>query len=159
MTKGASVEELADVGAVMDPFLNDEIRRVHEDKKHRPKLFHARATPAQVTSLKAFCVRFAASLEMNLEKHLGDDNRHRSQQRLDQSRRVIAQINTALGISHDDGRTPERCRREAILKAEILSAALTALDEHAEAVIDPATAALLELKEAIQLCLSQCDRS
>ncbi len=110
MTKGSSDVELADVRAVMEPFLNDEIRRIHEDRTHRPKVFLARATPSQAVSLQSFCLRFAASLEMNLEKHPGDDNRHRSQQRLVQARRVIAQVNAALGVTHDDGRWSESGR-------------------------------------------------
>ena len=38
MTKGSTDVEMADVLAVMDPFLGDEIRRVHEDRTHRPRL-------------------------------------------------------------------------------------------------------------------------
>jgi hypothetical protein len=134
MTKGSSDEELADVRSVMEPFLNDEIRRVHEDKTHCPKVHVARATPRQAASLKAFSLRFAASLEMNLEKHPGDDNRHRSQQRLDQSRRVIAQVNAALGISHDDGRTLERAQKELVARLAGISAEIVTLRERATAV-------------------------
>ena len=134
MTKGSTDDELADVRAVMEPFLSDEIRRVHEDKTHRPKLFLARANPSQAASLKAFCLRFAASLELNLEKHPGDDNRHRSQQRLDQARRVIAQVNAALGITHDDGRTLERVHKELIAKLAGLSAEIDAIRERAAAL-------------------------
>ncbi len=158
MTDGSTDVEMADVLAVMAPFLGDEIRRVHEDKTHRPRLFLARATPAQAASLKAFCLRFAVSLELNLEKHPDDDNRHRSRQRLDQARRVIAQANAALGILHDDGRTLEQCHREAASKAESLNAALAALKAHAEAGTDRAIAPLLELQEAVRGCLGLCER-
>ena len=155
MAKIASAEEQADVRAVMEPFLNDEIRRVHEDKKHCPKVHIARATPRQATSLKAFCQRFAAALELNLEKHPGDDNRHRSQQRLDQARRVIAQVNAAMGIPQDDGRTLEQCRREAVAKAEVLDAALTQLKAHADSGdAGAAIAPLVELHVAVRRFLS-----
>lgn len=158
MTKGSTDDELADVRAVMEPFLHDEIRRVHEEKTHRPKLFVARATPSQAASLKAFCLRFANSLGLNLEKHPGDDNRHRSKQRLDQARRVISQINGNLGIPQDDGRSLEQCHREAAEKAEGLKAALSDLKAHAEAGSDKAIAPLLALQEAVRLCLGLCER-
>jgi len=159
MTKDSSDEELIDVRAVMEPFLNDEIRRVHEAKTHRLKVFLARATPRQAASLRAFCLRFAAALELNLAKHPGDDNRHRSQQRLDQARRVIAQVNAAEGIPQDDGRTLEQCRRDAVLKAEVLDAALTTLRAHADAGTDQTITPLLGLQEAVRRCLALRGRS
>jgi hypothetical protein len=158
MTKGSSDEEFADVRVVMEPFMKDEIRRVHEDKTHRPMLFLARATCSQAASLKAYCLRFAASLEMNLEKHPGDDNRHRSQQRLEQARRVIAQVNAGLGIPQE-GPTIERCRREAIVKAESLDAALAALRGCIGNDDDRAVSPLLELQEAVRRCLDLCASS
>lgn len=155
MTKGGTDDESAHVRAVMEPFLNDEIRRVFEDKTHRPRLFHARATPSQAAALKAYCLRFAAALELNLEKHPGDDHRHRSQQRLDQARRVVAQVNATLGISQDDGRTLEQCRREAVAKAEVLDAALAQLGAHADrGNAGAAMAPLVELHVAVRRFLS-----
>jgi hypothetical protein len=71
---------------------------------------------------------------LNLEKHPGDDNRHRSQQRLDQGRRVIAQVNAALGIPQDDGRTLERVHKELIAKLAGLSAEIDGLRERAAAL-------------------------
>ncbi len=121
MTRGSTGDELFAVQAVMRPFLVDEIRRVHEDRTHRPRVFRPRATPSQAAARRAFCQRFAACLELNLEKHPGDDNRHRSRQRLARARRVVARINAALGLSPDDGRTPDQCWRQATTQAEVFS--------------------------------------
>jgi hypothetical protein len=160
MTKGSSDEELADVRIVMEPFLNDEIRRVHEDKTHRPKSFPARATPSQAASLKAFCLRFAASLEMNLEKHPGEDNRHRSQQRLDQARRVIDQVNAALGKSFDDGRTLTQCEREVVEQVLGLGNAIEGLKARAlVTAAESSIAPLLELHDAVTRCLRNYGRT
>ncbi len=150
MTRGSSDEEQAGVRAVMEPFLNDEIRRVHEDRTHRPKVFLARATRSQAVSLKSFCLRFAASLEVNLEKHPGDDNRHRSQQRLEQARRVIAQVNAVLGIPVDDGRSLEKVHKELVAKLAGLSLEIGALGERAAALGKLDTVRpLLEIQDAL----------
>jgi hypothetical protein len=101
MTQGASPVEIADVGALMEPFLRDEIRRVHEDKNHRPKISMVRATPQQALALKSFCQHFATYLVDHLGKNAGDKNAYRSQQRLNQANRVIDQINRGLGLRSD----------------------------------------------------------
>jgi hypothetical protein len=150
MTKGGSPQELADVQAIMEPFLRDEIRRVHEDKTYRPKVHLARATPRQAESLKAYCLRFAAALERHLSDRPGDETRHRSQQRLDQARRVIAQVNAALGGTQGDGRTPEQCCREIHRKVEELDGELMALRAGAAGNEESAIAPFLELQEAVR---------
>jgi hypothetical protein len=151
MTMSASAEEQADVRAVMEPFLNDEIRRVYEDRTHRPKVHVARATPRQAASLKPFCQRFAADLERSLERHPGDDNRHRSLQRLDQARRVIAQVNAALGIPQEDGRTLEQVHQELIAKLVGFSAEIGKLRERARALGKLETVRpLLDVQDALR---------
>ncbi|WP_074315252.1 hypothetical protein [Singulisphaera sp. GP187] len=119
----------------------------------------ARATPAQALSLKTFCLRFATFLRLHIENHPGSENIARIQQRRNQALRVISQIDAALGIPETDATSKEQIRREAITQAEFLNAALVALKEHAEAVIDPANASLLELKVTVQHCLDRCGRS
>ena len=159
MSVGGSPQELADVQAILDPFLAAEVRRVYEDKTHRPAVFVARATPQQARSLKTFCLRFIAMLERHLSKHPGDDRRHRSQQRLDQARRVIAQVNAALGLPAQDGRTLEQLRSEVIEKARILNAAVGAIRSHPEHGVDPVDSPLPGLCEALQSYLRHCTGS
>jgi hypothetical protein len=155
MTAGGSPQEFADVQAIMEPFLRDEIRRVYGDKTHRPKVHVARATPRQAESLKAFCVRFAAVLELHLSAQPGDDRRYRSQQRLGQARRVIAQVNAALGGTQGDGRTLAQCRRAVQTKVEGLDSELMALRACATDDDDASVAALLEFHESLRLYLSR----
>jgi hypothetical protein len=154
MTAGGSPQELADVQTIMAPFLRDEIRRVHVDKTHRPRIFTARATPQQAKSLKAYCLRFAAELERHLSAHAGDDRHHRSQQRVDQARRVIAQVNAVLGVAEGDGRTLEQCRRAVLTKIEELERDLTVLRTYGPVDRGSVGAPLIELQEAVRRCLA-----
>jgi hypothetical protein len=159
MTRGASRQEIDDVSLAMSGFLDDEIRRVFQDKAHRPRFCKVILTPQQAMALAAFCRRYASFLRTHIEKHPGDESLSRSQQRRNQALRVISQIDAALGIPEADAISKDQIRSEAIAQAEILNTALAALKNHAEAVIDPANTFLLELKETVQLCLSQCGRS
>ena len=157
MTRGASQEECADVSAAMAGFLNDEIRRVHQDKTHRPKACQVTMTPQQALALAAFCRRYATFLRVHIEKHPGDENLSRSQQRRNQALRVISQIDAAL-LPQADAQAMEEFRREAVTKAESLDAALAALRARAgddDRTITP----LLELHDAVRRCLAQCGRS
>lgn len=159
MTKGSSPGEQADVKAIMEPFLNDEIRRVHEDRQHRVKSHLARATPSQALSLKAFCLRFTAFLRLHIENHSGSENIARSQQRRNQALRVISQIDAALGCSRTINQEMLEYRRDAIMKARVLDAALDALNAHAKPGIDPASTPLLELRGALRHCLDRCEQA
>lgn len=159
MTKGASPEEFADVRAAMDPFLRDEIQRVHQDKTHRPKVSTIQVKAQQALALKAFCKRYADFLQDHLDKHPGDENLLRGQQRLNQANRVIARVNSALRLSLNDARSVDQLRREAIAKVEALDAALTTLKAHADAGTDQTITPLLELQEAVRRCLALHGRS
>jgi hypothetical protein len=156
MTQGASPVEIADVGAVMEPFLRDEIRRVHEDKTHRPKISMVRATPQQALALKSFCQHFATYLMDHLGKNGGDENAYRSQQRLNQANRVIDQINRGLDLRSDLASRLEQCRREVIMKAEGLKASLEALTALGAEITSPADVRpLAALQQAVRFFLSQ----
>ncbi|CAN5605468.1 hypothetical protein BH23PLA1_BH23PLA1_36860 [soil metagenome] len=157
MTKGTPPEQFANVCTVMDPFFQDEVKRVHHDRTHRPKVSTVRATPRQTLALREFCRRYTAFLQDHLDRHPGDENLSRSQQRLNQANRVIAQVNDVLGLPQDDGRAFEQRRREAISKAEALDTALTALGSCTDNTgMEASILPFLELREAVRRCLSLC---
>lgn len=155
MTRGASPQETLHIRTLLEPFLQDEIRRVTIDKTHRPRATVVRATPEQALALKAFCLRYAAFIREHLQGHPDDDRAHRSRQRLDQAYRVIDQVNAASGVPFDDGRTLEQCRREIVQRLRDLDTDIQSLKARAEAVsAEPAVAPILALHEAVGRCLS-----
>ena len=113
MTKGAEPSEVAAVEAFMKPFFDHEIDRVHGGG--RPALNHVgRATVDQALSLKKFCLRFATSLKEHLAKKGDDDRHHRSRQRFNQAWDVINQINRALELPTDDGRSLDEVAQDIL---------------------------------------------
>jgi hypothetical protein len=156
MTTGATLQEFEDILAIMDPFLRDEIRRVYEDKTHRPKSAHVNATHRQAMALRGFCLRYTTFLRNHLDKHQHDDRHHRSQQRLNQAIRVIDEIDAALGLL-TDARTLERNRREAVSRATALATTLDLLGtEINTASPHESFTPILELHEAVKRFLGNC---
>lgn len=107
MTKGASPEETAAVEDVMAGFLEQEIARIQNKPSGRPSPTYLGVVSIdEAKAVKAFCIRLADSLKQHLIDKGDDDRHYRSRQRLDQARGVISQINTALGLPPEDGRSP-----------------------------------------------------
>ena len=117
MTKGATAEEIAAVEVFMKPFLDQEIDRVH-NKTGRPAANHVgNATVTQAKALRGFCARFAESLKQHLVKKGADDRHYRSKQRMDQAWAVVNQINAALGLPLEDGKSKEEWADDIIGQA------------------------------------------
>jgi hypothetical protein len=114
MTKGATPQEIRAVEEFMRPFLEQEIERVYNKTGHSAASHAGLATVEQATALKGFCLRCAESLKQHLAKKGADDRHHRSKQRLDQARAVVAQINAALGTPADDGGSSEERVEEIV---------------------------------------------
>jgi hypothetical protein len=141
----------------MQPFLDDEIRRVASDRTHRPKVSRVSATTGQARALKGFCLRYAAFLRNHLERHPNDDRVHRSRQRLEQAYRVIDQVNAALGTGFDDGRTLRQCEHEAITLIEDLESTISSLETRAKAAgQEESIGPILDLLVAVRACLGRC---
>jgi hypothetical protein len=140
MTKGVSGQEVAAVEAFMEPFLRAEAKRVHEDQSHRPRAHRGEATIDQAKALKAFCLRYAAHLKHHLERHPHDEHLHRSKHRIDQAYRLINQVNSALGLRFDDGRSLQECQRDLVAKMQTLLSELGAFRDR----VDVGTAAVAE---------------
>lgn len=155
MTVGSSPREFRDVQALLEPFLRDEIRRVKSDKTHRPRATTVRASPEQALALKAYCLRYAAFIRDHLEGQGDGDRAHRSRQRLEQAYRVIDQVNSALGMPFDDGRSLGQCEREVVEQVRGLDEAIEGLKARALATsAEKSISPLLALHEAVKRCLS-----
>jgi hypothetical protein len=125
--KALSPAELVTLSEIMQPFLDAEIRRVHEDKRHRLMTFPCQLTRPQAQVLKRCCLAYAAHLREHLSRHPGDSRYNRSQQRLDQATTVVEQINAALGTPFDDGLTVATHAQLVLTQAQALSKELTIL--------------------------------
>jgi hypothetical protein len=102
MTKNVTADQLASVEQLMQPFLDDEIKRFHEDRRHKVKSAEVTATPEQAQVLKKMCVDYALHVEKHWIRKNQDTRHYRSKHRLDQARKLIGQINQKLGLGEDD---------------------------------------------------------
>jgi len=158
MTRGASPEKFADCRAAVAPLFRDGVKRVLEDRTHRPKSFIIRATSGQVLALKVFCHRYADFLQDHLDRYQSEENLHRSRRRFEQAGHVIDEINAALGLIPEHGRALERGRRDAIALAKRLDAAINNLRIRGEGLEDQTILPLLDLRESVRRCLALCGR-
>ncbi len=118
MTQGAMPQENAAVESFMKPFLDQEIDRVQNKRTGRPAATYVgKATVEQALALKAYCDRFAKSAKQHLVAKGHDDRQYRTKQRLEQARALIRQINAALGLPADDGRSLDECIQEILGQA------------------------------------------
>jgi hypothetical protein len=118
MTKNVTADQVASVEQLMQPFLEDEIKRFHQDRSRKTKSAEVTATPEQAQALKKMCQDYALHLEKRWSRKNQDPRNHRSKQRLDQARKLIGQINQGLGLGDDDGRSFRQQRGEAIDQLE-----------------------------------------
>lgn len=118
MTKNAPTAEVQAVVEFMQPFLDREIDRVHNRNTRGIRGYAGAATEAQALGLKRFCERFATSLRLHLDKRPGDDNLHRTRQRLNQAYDVIRQINAGLGLADEEVRPVESILTDFVIRLQ-----------------------------------------
>lgn len=113
MTKGLTPDELAAVTPVLQPFVDAEAHRFHDNRSARLKAFEVTTSPNHAVILKKMAVNLADHLCQHLSSRWHDSRFIRIQQRLDQARDLIRQINQTLGLNeYDDGRTAEERAKE-----------------------------------------------
>lgn len=113
MTKNVTADQLDSVERLMQSFLEDEIKRFHQDRSHRAKSAEVTASADEANTLKQMLTVYAKHLEQRWQEKNQDARHHRSKQRLDQARDVIRQVNKGLGLGDVDGRSIDQHRRDA----------------------------------------------
>ncbi|MEZ6070933.1 MAG: hypothetical protein R3C10_11825 [Pirellulales bacterium] len=118
MTKNVTADQLASIERLMQLFLEDEIKRFHENRSHRAKSAEVTASADEAKVLKHMLAGYAKHLEQRWQEKNQDPRHQRSKQRLDQARDVIRQINQGLGLGDVDGRSIDQHRHDATRRLE-----------------------------------------